>query len=116
MFHRAKDLGIKHVVLGEKIKMPAFRALLEKVNIPAGECAFAGDDLVDLPVMRAVGWSAAPADARPEAKQAADYIASARGGYGVVREVCEVLLKRLGLWEEALARYMPGGEAEGEVE
>ena len=113
VFRRANDLGIKHVMLGEKVKMPAFKGLLEKLGVGAAECAFAGDDLVDLPIMRAAGWSATASDGRLETKEVADYITSAPGGYGAVREVCEALLKKLGLWEEAIARYMPGGEAEG---
>jgi len=113
VFHRASDLGIKHVMLGEKVKMPALRTLLEKTGFGLDECAYVGDDLVDLPVMRAVSWSAVPLDATREAKETADYIASARGGHGAVREICEFLLKRLGSWEAALERYLPGGEAEG---
>ncbi len=114
VFHRAKDLGIKYVILGEKIKMPAFRSLIEKVKVTPAECAYLGDDLVDLPLMRKVGWSAAPADARPEVKAQADYVSKALGGHGAVRDVCERILVDLGLWEHALARYMPGGEAEGD--
>ena len=113
VFHRASDLGVKHVMLGEKLKMPAFEALLEKTGLAAPQCAYVGDDLVDLPIMRVVGWSAAPLDAQAEVKEVANCITAARGGHGVVREVAELLLKRMGRWEKALKRYMPGGEAEG---
>ncbi|MBW2085510.1 MAG: HAD hydrolase family protein, partial [Deltaproteobacteria bacterium] len=69
------------------------------------EVAFAGDDLIDLPVLRRVGLAIAPADARPEVKAVAHYVCQNAGGRGAVREMAEMILKGRGLWEEVAARY-----------
>ena len=57
-----------------------------------------GDDLADLPVLRAVGLAACPADAVAEVKGAAHLVTRAPGGRGAVREVVEVILKSQGRW------------------
>ena len=62
-----------------------------------------GDDLPDLAPMRLAGWSACPADAAPEVRQAADYVARAPGGRGVAREIAELIIKERGEWEAMLA-------------
>jgi 3-deoxy-D-manno-octulosonate 8-phosphate phosphatase (KDO 8-P phosphatase) len=61
-----------------------------------------GDDLVDLPVMVRVGFSAAPADAHPVVRERVHYVAGARGGRGAVREVAEMILQAQGQWDAML--------------
>jgi 3-deoxy-D-manno-octulosonate 8-phosphate phosphatase (KDO 8-P phosphatase) len=64
-----------------------------------------GDDLVDLPVMRLVGFSATVADASDDIKPYADLVTSRPGGRGAVREVCDLLLKQSSLWTSVTSRY-----------
>ena len=60
------------------------------------EVCFVGDDVNDLAAFAMAGWSAAPGDAHPKAKQAADYVAQAGGGRGAVREILDHLLESSG--------------------
>jgi 3-deoxy-D-manno-octulosonate 8-phosphate phosphatase (KDO 8-P phosphatase) len=102
---RAAELGITLVEQGALDKLPALGRLLAAAGCTAAEAAYVGDDLPDLPAMRAVGFSAAVADATEEVLEAADYVTTARGGAGAVREVVELILKAQGRWTGILARY-----------
>lgn len=102
---RAKDLGITELVEDTKIKLPAFEKLAAKFGIQPEEAAFMGDDLIDLPPMRAAGLALAPASARPEALAAAHWVSKRSGGRGAVRDACELILRAQGTWDEVTARY-----------
>jgi 3-deoxy-D-manno-octulosonate 8-phosphate phosphatase (KDO 8-P phosphatase) len=96
---RASELGISLVVQGETDKRAAFGRILESTGLEAGAVAYMGDDLLDLPVLREAGLSAAPADAVPEVLAEADWISTRPGGRGAVREFVELLLGARGRWE-----------------
>jgi 3-deoxy-D-manno-octulosonate 8-phosphate phosphatase (KDO 8-P phosphatase) len=96
---RASELGIKDVYQGSFNKTDAFEAVRTKYQVEKDEVAYMGDDLFDLPVLEKVGLSAAPLTARPEVKRKVDYIASAPGGKGAVRELIDLILKAKGLIE-----------------
>ncbi len=102
---RAAELGISEVVEDAKIKLPVLEEMLRRKGLEPGEVAFMGDDLIDLPPMRAVGLALAPAGARPEAKAAAHWVSARAGGRGAVREACELILRASGKWQEVTARY-----------
>ena len=102
---RARDLGVEDLYQGQKEKLGAFEAILKKRGLSAGECAYVGDDLIDLPVLRRVGFSVAVADAVDEVKEAADYVTGAGGGRGAVRETAELIMKVQGSWGEVTERY-----------
>ena len=102
---RAAELGIELVYQGAKDKMQPFMEILEKLGLKASEVAYVGDDLVDLPVMRLVGFSATVADASDDIKPYADLVTSRPGGRGAVREVCDLLLKQSSLWTSVTSRY-----------
>ncbi len=68
------------------------------------EICYVGDEMIDLGVMKRVGFSVAPSDGAVEAKEVADYITQVGGGKGVVREVAEFILKAQGKWEEIMDR------------
>jgi 3-deoxy-D-manno-octulosonate 8-phosphate phosphatase (KDO 8-P phosphatase) len=102
---RARMLRMSHIVQGRLEKLPEFERILRKARLRPEQAAFIGDDLTDVPVLRAAGWGVAPASARPEAKAAADYVTRSPGGRGAVREVAELLLKAHGLWNGMLKRY-----------
>ncbi len=103
--HRARDLGVDELYEDAKIKLPLLEEILEKKGLDPEEVAFMGDDLIDLPPMRAVGLAMCPADAWDPVKQVAHWIAQRPGGHGAVREACEFLLQSSGKWEEVTARY-----------
>lgn len=103
--HRAKELGIELVYQGAKNKMIPYLEILEKTGLVDEQVAYVGDDLVDLPILRRVGCSFTVADAVTDIKPYVDYITSLAGGCGAVREICDLLLRQSGKWNEATARY-----------
>jgi 3-deoxy-D-manno-octulosonate 8-phosphate phosphatase (KDO 8-P phosphatase) len=80
--------------------------ILKKENLSPEQTAFAGDDIVDLPILIRCGLPMAPVDACPEVLATARFVSHARGGHGAVREMVEFLLKGQGLWDGLLARYL----------
>jgi len=103
--HRAKDLGIKSVYQGAKNKVAVFNEMLAEKGLEAEETACMGDDITDIALFRAAGFSAAVADACAEARKAADFVTAMKGGKGAVREVCELILKAQGNWDEIAEKY-----------
>jgi len=93
---RAKKMGIEAIHnLGMENKGQAMREVLEQKNIKAEEVIYLGNDLNDLPCFEIAGWSVAVADAYPEVIRAADHVLTKNGGHGAVRELCEIVLKRV---------------------
>ena len=105
VLHRARDLGIEHVYQKALNKIEVYKTILAQRNLEDKEVGFVGDDLVDLPVLRKVGFSAAVPDAVPEVKEIVDYITTKKGGEGAVRELCELLLKAQNKWEAVTEKY-----------
>lgn len=89
---RMTELGVEHVMQGCRDKVSAFKDLIANLGIPAEACAFVGDDIPDLPLLSAVGYSIAVANAVSEVREACDHTTRARGGFGAVREVCDIVL------------------------
>ena len=84
---RMKNLGIEHVYQGIGNKLACFHELLAKLGVSSEEAGFMGDDVIDLQVMAACGFSATPADGHEITRQHADYHARHPGGRGAAREV-----------------------------
>jgi 3-deoxy-D-manno-octulosonate 8-phosphate phosphatase (KDO 8-P phosphatase) len=102
---RADELGITAVIQGADDKKAALLEMLKALGVSAEQTCAVGDDIVDLPVLRACGLAVTVADACPEAKEDADYVTQARGGRGAVREVIELILRAQGSWQGIVARY-----------
>ncbi len=103
---RCRDLRIDHVYQGAANKVAAMREILEKENLTADQAAFVGDDIVDLPPMRACGLAIAVANAREDVKDESHVITDHRGGDGAVRDAVEYILKAQGRYEEAVQAYL----------
>ena len=97
---RAQDLKMAYVRQYAKDKVKALDEILALAGVSVDECAYIGDDVGDIPVMRRVGLAIAVADAIGETKHAAQYITELKGGRGAVREVCDLILKAQGRWDE----------------
>ncbi|MEC9374555.1 MAG: HAD hydrolase family protein, partial [Planctomycetota bacterium] len=69
----------------------------EKLAVAPEETIYIGDDLNDLPAMELAGFSACPADARPEVRARVDLVLATRGGAGVFRELADMLLDTIDL-------------------
>ncbi len=103
---RAETTGIAHFYQGVEDKLEAFEDLLKKMNVSPEECAFMGDDVVDLPPMRRAGLAIAVPTATPLVKQYAHYTTQAQAGRGAVREVCELLMKAQGTFDGQMAQFL----------
>ena len=89
---RMAELGVNHVIQGCRDKVAALNDLLAILQLTANQSAFVGDDIPDLPLLKTVGFSVAVANAVPEVRSQCDYTTTAAGGFGAVREVCELVL------------------------
>jgi 3-deoxy-D-manno-octulosonate 8-phosphate phosphatase (KDO 8-P phosphatase) len=102
---RAQELKITFVRQYANDKVKAFEEILAEAGVTADDCAYIGDDLADIPLMRRVEVAIAVADATDETKEAAHYVTRAAGGHGAVREVCEIILKVQGRWDELMRSF-----------
>jgi 3-deoxy-D-manno-octulosonate 8-phosphate phosphatase (KDO 8-P phosphatase) len=107
---RAADLEMDALLMDRSDKGPAFAEFLKEHGTSPERVAFVGDDLVDLPILLRCGLSLAPADAVAEVRERVHRVLERRGGYGVVREVCELLVRARGDWDRLLAPYFSVGE------
>ncbi len=103
--HCARELGIKSVFQGAKDKMSVYEKLIADMGLKDEEVAFIGDDVVDLPVLRRVGFSASVADASKLVTSAVDCVTVSRGGRGAVREIAELILHGTDRWDNVMSRY-----------
>jgi 3-deoxy-D-manno-octulosonate 8-phosphate phosphatase (KDO 8-P phosphatase) len=102
---RAAELNIELVYQGVRDKLLPFNEILDKQSLLPEEVAYVGDDVVDLPVMRRVGFAATVADAVDDVKPFAHLVTKRDGGRGAVREICDFLLKESGRWAAVANRY-----------
>ncbi len=102
---RAANLGIDLVLQGVENKKAAMAELLERQGLTFADAGYMGDDVVDLAVMRACGFSATVPDGHALARRHADYVAAAPAGGGAVREVCELILRAQGKLDGILESY-----------
>lgn len=103
--HRAKDMRIAAVFENVFPKSLVLDKVFKRYQVAPAEVCFVGDDLVDLSIMKRVGFAVAVANAAKEIKEVSSYITQKKGGRGAVREVVELILKAQGKWHEALQVY-----------
>lgn len=103
--HRAKDMQVEEFYEDVFPKTKILARILKKHKIAKDEICFIGDDLVDLSIMKAVGFPVAVANGCEDIKNAASHITQKSGGRGAVRETAELILKTQGRWEETIRIY-----------
>jgi 3-deoxy-D-manno-octulosonate 8-phosphate phosphatase (KDO 8-P phosphatase) len=103
---RARELGMAYVKQGTWDKIKEFEEVLGAAGVEDEAVAFIGDDVTDIPLMQRSELAIAVADASDETRRAAHYVTRLPGGFGAVREVCELILKAQGHWEDLMARYI----------
>jgi 3-deoxy-D-manno-octulosonate 8-phosphate phosphatase (KDO 8-P phosphatase) len=104
--HRMGDLGVQHIFQGNRDKLPAFEKLLRDTGHEASQTAYVGDDLPDLPIMQRVGFAIAVQNAHGFVKQHCDWVTTAQGGRGAVREVTDFILHAQGLLDDLHNGYL----------
>lgn len=103
--HRAAALGITRVYQDSHRKVEAYEKILHETGLSDEQAGFMGDDLIDIPVMRRVGFAVAVPNASPHVMPYAHFVTRAGGGRGACREVCEMILEVQGHWKEVTLRY-----------
>ena len=89
---RARHLGITEVHLRSENKLQTLREICERLTLALEQVAYVGDDLNDLAIFHAVGLPCAPANAVDAVRAHARYVTAQPGGYGAVREVCDLII------------------------
>ncbi len=102
---RAAELDVDLVRQGFENKLPTALDIIGQQGLTPEQVCYIGDDLTDLPVVRAVGLGVAVADAADEVARAAEYVTKKKGGRGAVREAIELILKSQGQWEDLVRSY-----------
>ncbi len=90
---RAAELGIEDLFQGSIDKLTPYEKVKTSYSLHDSEVAYVGDDLLDLPLLQRVGFSAAPANAVRDVKMKVDYVSKERGGHGAVRDIIDLILK-----------------------
>jgi 3-deoxy-D-manno-octulosonate 8-phosphate phosphatase (KDO 8-P phosphatase) len=112
MHKRLEMLKVAYIYQGRLDKRFVFDEICRKADVAPSETLYIGDDIPDIPVLTACGVAVAPANARPEVKQAAHWVTKARCGEGAVREIAEYVLKAQGRWRQVLEKYSPSHQDE----
>ncbi|MUG31984.1 KdsC family phosphatase [Psychrobacter sanguinis] len=103
---RAKEMGIDYVIQGRDDKLEALNQLLLDLPISLEQCAYMGDDLPDIKALQSVGFSATVANAHAEVLSRVMMVTTRAGGEGAVREVCDLILKGHGKYEQYISQYV----------
>ena len=99
---RMRDLKMDYVYMGQAFKMKPIREIMEKEGVGLEEIAYVGDDVIDLPVMRQVGFAVAVANAREQVKAEAHYVTEHAGGYGGGRDAVDFILDAKGILKDCI--------------
>jgi 3-deoxy-D-manno-octulosonate 8-phosphate phosphatase (KDO 8-P phosphatase) len=105
---RARDLKLEYIYQGVDDKRGCFEKIVKQAGLKPEEAAFVGDDVIDLPAMRAGGFAIAVQNARAEVKSEAHYVTPHAGGEGAVRDAVEFVLKAQGKWKRVVEEYISG--------
>jgi len=103
--HRAAQLAVRIVVQGVANKVTAYEQIIRDAGVDEASVAYMGDDLLDLPVLKRVGFSAAPADAAPEVRAHVHWVSTAPGGRGAAREMIEFVLRAQQRWDDIVRQH-----------
>jgi 3-deoxy-D-manno-octulosonate 8-phosphate phosphatase (KDO 8-P phosphatase) len=103
---RAENLGIELLFQGVENKLQAFEALIAKLGLTSAQCAYMGDDWVDLPVLRRCGLAVSVPEAPAVVRERVHYVTRAGGGRGAAREACELIMNAQGTFEAQLAPFL----------
>ncbi|RLB54297.1 MAG: 3-deoxy-manno-octulosonate cytidylyltransferase [Deltaproteobacteria bacterium] len=103
---RVAELKIRHFRTDARDKLAAVQLLALELGLELDQICFAGDDVLDLPALRAVGLAASVADAHPAARDAAHWVSERKGGCGAVRQLADLIVEAQEGLEGAYARML----------
>ena len=102
---RAAELKMRYIYQGAANKNSAFMEIISDSGLQAFEVAYMGDDWLDLVLLQQVGLAVTPANGVIEVKEIAHYVTRRKGGYGAVRECCDLILEARNLLTDLLQKY-----------
>lgn len=103
---RAENIKAEHVHQGVDDKLAAFEEIVSVMGVQMDECAFMGDDVIDIPPMRRSALGVTVPHAMPLVKQYAHYITNKEAGHGAIRELCELIMKAQGTFDAQMAPFL----------
>ena len=103
---RANELKIKEVFQGKKKKLESYELIKRKYKLQDDEMLYIGDDLIDIPILKRVGFPVAVADASEIVKKYCVYVTKAKGGEGAVRETIDYILHLRGEYEKIIEEFV----------
>lgn len=103
---RCEQMGMDFHFHGVRDKLERVKATLEGLGLDLGQCAYIGDDLIDLEVLSQVGLSVTPSDALPYVKQRVDFICTLKGGKGAFRELADTILRVQGKLDKTIGQFL----------
>jgi 3-deoxy-D-manno-octulosonate 8-phosphate phosphatase (KDO 8-P phosphatase) len=102
---RAADLKIDFLYQGDDNKVAAAEDILKQAGVNWAQTCYVGDDIVDLGALKRAGVAMVVGNGIREAKAMADYVTTAVGGHGAVREVADLILKAQNKWKRLVVEY-----------
>lgn len=103
---RAESTGVAHFYQGAEDKLVAFHDLMKASSLEPEQCAFMGDDVVDLPPMLQCGLAIAVPDSPALLLEHVHYVTTKAGGRGAVREVCEMIMQAQGTFDGQMSQFL----------
>ena len=103
---RAESTGVAHFYQGAEDKLVAFNALMQASGLQSSQCAFMGDDVVDLPPMLKCGLAIAVPASPALVLANAHYVTKKSGGRGAVREICELIMQAQDTFDGQMAQFL----------
>ena len=103
---RARDLKLEFIYQGQAYKMKPIREIMAREGVGLDEICYVGDDVIDLPAMREVGFAVAVANARERVEKEAHYVTPNPGGYGAARDAVEYILEAQGKLDHCIDAYV----------
>lgn len=102
---RGKDMQVSGIYQNCFDKLKTFNEITAKFKLDPENICYIGDDLIDLPVLKRVGFAVSVPNAMDEVKNGVHYVTKKKGGRGAVRELCDIILKAQNKWESVTAKY-----------
>lgn len=103
---RAQKLNISILKMGMRKKIDALTEISENSKVPLQNIAYIGDDLIDIPVLKKVGFSAVPQNTSDYVARYATMVLSKKGGDGAFREFAEVILNKMNLLDQSINQWI----------
>lgn len=103
---RAENIKASSVHQGSEDKLASFYEVTKELGVAPEECVFMGDDVIDIPPMRRCGLGVTVPHGMPLVKEYAHYVTTRGAGHGAVREICELIMKAQGTFDEQMAVYL----------